>query len=95
MEAEWMKQIPNFAICNFFYFFFIVYAIIFTLSIITVLGTALSMKTTSPMMFPLLANGILTSVIGGTMMLFYYLICDRALLAKDLEKEKQQQPYSM
>ena len=88
-----MKQIPNFAICNFFYFFFIVYAIIFTLSIITVLGTALSMKTTSPMMFPLLANGILTSVIGGTMMLFYYLICDRALLAKDLEKEKQ--PYSM
>jgi len=83
MEAEWMKKIPSSAICNFFYFFFVVYAIIFVLSVVTVIGTALSVKVTTPMMFPLLANGILTSVIGGTMMLFYYLICDRALLAKN------------
>lgn len=82
MEAEWMKKIPSSAICNFFYFFFVVYAVIFVLSLVTVIGTALSVKVTTPMMFPLLANGILTSVIGGTMMLFYYLICDRALLAK-------------
>lgn len=80
MEPEWMKQIPSSAICNFFYFFFVVYAVIFVLSVVTVIGTALSMKST-PMLVPLLANGILTSVIGGTMMLFYYLICDRALLA--------------
>ena len=95
MEAEWMKQIPNAAICNFFYFFFIIYAIVFTLSVITVIGTALSMKVSSPMMFPLLANGILTSVIGGTMMLFYYLICDRALIAKDVKKQQQQHLHSM
>lgn len=79
MEPEWMKQIPSSAICNFFYFFFVVYAVIFVLAVVTVIGTAMSMKST-PMLVPLLANGILTSVIGGTMMLFYYLICDRALL---------------
>jgi hypothetical protein len=83
MEAEWMKQISSSTICNFFYFFFVVYAIIFTLSIISVIGTALSAKASTPLLMSLLANGILTSLIGGTMMLFYYLICDRALLSKN------------
>lgn len=82
MEDEWMKQIPSTTVCNFFYFFFVVYAIIFTLSIITVIGTALSSKVNTPLMMALIANATLTSLIGGTMMLFYYLICDRALLAK-------------
>ena len=86
MEAEWMKQIPSSTICNFFYFFFVIYAIIFTLSIISVIGTALSTKVSTPLMMALLANGILTSLIGGTMMLFYYLICDRALLAAKPKK---------
>ena len=86
MEDEWMKQIPSSSICNFFYFFFVVYAVIFTLSIISVIGTATSMKTTTPMLLPLLANAVLTSLIGGTMMLFYYLICDRALLAPKTPK---------
>jgi hypothetical protein len=83
MEPEWTKQIPSTAICNFYYFFFVVYAVIFALSIITVIGTAITMKPNSPMMFPLLANVVLTSLIGGTIMLFYYLMCDRALLAKE------------
>jgi len=87
MEAEWMKQIPSSAICNFFYFFFVVYAIIFTLSIISVIATALTAKLSTPLMMALLANGIITSLIGGTMMLFYYLICDRALLAKPQKAE--------
>jgi len=77
-----MKQIPSSTICNFFYFFFVVYAIIFTLSIISVIGTAMSAKANTPLLMSLLANSILTSLIGGTMMLFYYLICDRALLTK-------------
>ena len=77
-----MKQIPSSTICNFYYFFFVVYAVIFALSLLTVVGTALSVKMTAPMTFPLLANSILMSLFGGTMMLFYYLICDRALLNK-------------
>ena len=77
-----MKNISSTSICNFFYFFFVVYAVIFVLSLLTVVGTALSVKVTAPMMFPLLANSILVTLVGGTMMLFHYLICDRALLAK-------------
>jgi hypothetical protein len=88
MEAEWMKQIPSSTICNFFYFFFVVYAIIFTLSIISVIGTAMSAKANTPLLMSLLANSILTSLIGGTMMLFYYLICDRALLSKGQQKQE-------
>jgi len=76
-----MKQIPSTSLCNFFYFFFVVYAVIFTLSIISLFATALTMKTTTPLTIALLSNGILTSVIVGTSMLFHYLICDRALLA--------------
>lgn len=82
MEHEWMKNISSTSICNFFYFFFVVYAVIFVLSLLTVVGTAMSVKVTAPMMFPLLANSILVTLVGGTMMLFHYLICDRALLAK-------------
>ena len=77
-----MKNISSTSICNFFYFFFVVYAVIFVLSLLTVVGTAMSVKVTAPMMFPLLANSILVTLVGGTMMLFHYLICDRALLAK-------------
>jgi hypothetical protein len=88
MEAEWMKQIPSSTICNFFYFFFVVYAIIFALSIISVIGTAMSAKANTPLLMSLLANSILTSLIGGTMMLFYYLICDRALLSKAQQKQE-------
>jgi hypothetical protein len=80
MEPEWMKQIPSTSICNFFYFFFVIYAVIFTLSIVSLIGTALSMKTTTPLAVALLSNAMLTSLIGGTMVLFHYLICDRALL---------------
>jgi len=74
-----MKKIPSESICNLFYFFFVVYAVIFALSIVTIFSTLFSIKTT-PMTIAILANGVITSLIGGTMMLFYYLICDRALL---------------
>jgi hypothetical protein len=85
MEAEWMKQISNSSLCNFFYFFFVVYAIIFTLSVITLIATAVSAKPASPITMPVLANLMLTSVLAGTFMLFHYLICDRVLIAKDVK----------
>jgi hypothetical protein len=34
-------------------------------------------------------NGLLTTFIGGTLMLFYYLICDRALLGKAVQDVKE------
>lgn len=81
MEAEWMKNIPSETVCNFFYIFFVIYAFLFALSILAIVGILLSMKIT-PVSVALIANGFLTSLIGSTMMLFFYLICDRALLKK-------------
>ena len=84
MEAEWMKKISSNTICNFFYFFFVVYAIIFALTVVTVIGTAVSVKS-SALYAPMLASTTMSTLIAGTMMLFYYLICDRALIAKEKE----------
>jgi hypothetical protein len=81
MEPDWTKQIPSSTICNFFYAFFIIYAIIFALSVIGLFGTIGYMKKMGVAGLALGFQGLLMSLIGGTMMLFYYLICDRALVA--------------
>lgn len=76
-----MKNIPSETVCNFFYIFFVIYAFLFAISILAIVGTVLSMKFT-PVSVALITHGTVTSLIGGTMMLFFYLICDRALLKK-------------
>lgn len=81
MEDEWMKNIPSETVCNFFYVFFVIYAVIFALSILAIVGTLVTMKIT-PVSIALLTHGTVSSLIGGTAMLFFYLICDRALLTK-------------
>jgi hypothetical protein len=80
MEAEWMKQIPSETICTFFYAFFVIYAILFVLSVVATLGIFGFMKKLGPGAIGMGIQGILTTAIAGTMFLFYYLICDRALL---------------
>jgi hypothetical protein len=82
MEPNWTKSIPSETICNFFYFFFVVYAVIFTLSILMTIGVLTSTKLRGTLGLALGMQALLTTFIGGTMMLFYYLVCDRALLAK-------------
>ena len=80
MEFDWMKTIPNEVICNFFYAFFVIYAILFALSLIATLGIFGFMKKVGPAAVGMGIQGILTTAIAGTGFLFYYLICDRALL---------------
>ena len=80
MEAEWMKQISNESICNFFYIFFVVYAVFAVLSLVSFVGVFSFMKVPTGL---LIAHGIqafITLGIATTLMLFLYLICDRALL---------------
>ena len=90
MEPEWTKAIQSETICNFFYAFFILYAVILALSILTVFGLFSYGKNMGNFGMIIGVQGILTSLIAGTMMLFYYLICDRALLAgKAAEKPKE------
>ena len=82
MEPQWTRQIPSSAICNFFYVFFVIYAILFVLSLGATIGIFGFLKKMGPAGYALGAQGLIMTALGGTMMLFYYLICDRALLAK-------------
>jgi hypothetical protein len=81
MEPSWTKSIPSETICNFFYAFFVLYAVILALSLLTVIGLFNFGKNMGNFGLMIGIQGILTSLIAGTMMLFYYLLCDRALLA--------------
>jgi len=81
MEHQWMKAISSATICNFFYFFFVVYAVIFALSVLVTIGVVGAFKMKGAVGLALGAQAMITAALGGTMMLFYYLICDRALLA--------------
>ena len=76
-----MKSISNATICNFFYIFFIAYAIMaaaFVLGGIWVLAT-IKLPKGVDFVAGLMYIGMLAIVI--TELLFLYLICDRALIA--------------
>jgi hypothetical protein len=87
MEPDWTKAIPSTTVCNFFYAFFILYAVFFALSLLLTVGGLVGMKKMGPAGFYIGFQGLLMTGIAGTMMLFYYLICDRALLATKVASE--------
>ena len=80
MEPTWTKAIPNLAICNWFYTFFMINVIVMILLIIAIvyafLGYTAKNKHISPTTFFLL---FIQLIVAGTNTLFYYLICDRSL----------------
>ena len=76
-----MKQIPSESICNFFYFFFIVYAVLFVLSILATIGVFTFTKKLGAAGIAIGLQGVIMTIIPGVFTLFYYIICDRALLA--------------
>ena len=79
MEPQWTKSISSAVVCDFFYFFFILYAIILVVSVVGVILALVNIKLPKSL---LLVNG-LTMGLGLTIttvqVLFFYLICDRAL----------------
>ncbi len=81
MEPDWTKQIPSESVCSFFYAFFVLYAVILVLSIFTAIGIFSFGKNMGNFGLVIGIQGIITSLLAGTMMLFHYLVCDRALLA--------------
>jgi len=76
------KNISNPMICNFFYVFYVVYAILFILSLLFTLGLFTYSKKMGKMGIAMGFQALLTTALGGVLMLFYYLICDRALIEK-------------
>ena len=79
-EPAWMQKISNTSVCNFFYAWFVVYAVLFALAVALAIGTFFSMKKLGAVEIALNLQVVLTSLIAGSFMMFHYIVCDRALL---------------
>ena len=79
METEWMKQLSNETVCNFFYIFFVVYAVFAVMSLVSFVGVFSFMKLPKGLVVAHGLQAFITLGIATTMMLFLYLVCDRAL----------------
>ena len=89
-----MQQISSASVCNFFYAFFIIYAVLFLVAVVASIGTFISMKKVDGMAIGLLVQTVITSLIAGSFMLSYYIMCDRALLtAKAIENFKNEKKH--
>ena len=81
-----MRQIPSSAICNFFYVFYVIYAVLFVLSVLSTISVFMTAKKLDGATIAVGVQGLVMTGIGATMTLFYYLICDRALIGKAVEE---------
>lgn len=72
-----MQKISSSTICSWFYAFYIVYAIILAIVVLAVLYVLVSMKkdaTVSNLFF-----AFIQMLVATTNMMFFYIMCDRAL----------------
>jgi hypothetical protein len=92
MEPTVFKSISNYTVCNFFYIFFVAYAVLLGVIIVSGLATMLFVKMPAGQQ---IATGIMYGIamaVAITQLLFMYLMCDRALIAPQLAQQLQQQP---
>ena len=82
MEPEWMKKFSNTTVCNFFYVFFVIYAVFSLLALLLAVGTFMSVKKLDFAGVMFILQPVLILLLSTTFMMFYYIICDRTLLAK-------------
>ena len=87
MEPPLFENIPSESVCNFFYWFSVAYAVIVDVSVLSLAYTLVTTKLKTPMSLGLGLYQILVIALGSVSLMFNYLICDRALLAKSGGKE--------
>jgi hypothetical protein len=77
---SWTNKISNSMICNYFYIFFVIFAVWAGLSLLAGVWIFASRRSMSfGMLMALIINILLSFGISATTALFLYLICDRAL----------------
>ena len=86
MESEWMRDISSNTICNFFYGFYIVYAILFILAIISTISSFFFISKLGAQGIASGIQGLLMTGLAATMMMFFYMMCDRALLGGSIKR---------
>jgi len=85
MAPEWTNKIPNYAICNFFYAFYVVYAVIVAFAVLQIVYILAGMKKFDLAHGIILGSGFFTMALALVLTLFHYLVCDRALMDKAIE----------
>lgn len=77
---SWTDKISNSTLCNYFYVFFVIFAVWAALSLFGGLWIFASRRTMSfGMLIAVIINILLSFGISATSALFLYLICERAL----------------
>lgn len=76
---EWTDPISNSVLCGYFYVFFVIYAVIAAISLISGVLVFATSKMPVGQLVAVILNIVLSLGISGTAALFLYLICDRAL----------------
>lgn len=79
-EAGWMAAIPNTVVCNFYYAFFVIYAIILAFAVLSFVGVLFLAKGNKMLQIASGMQMLIAVALAGTAVLFNYLICSRALL---------------
>ncbi len=89
MEPEWTRRISSTVVCNFFYIFFVLNAIVAVLAVISLVGTFTFMSVPKGLTPALGLQALISILLATTQALFLYLICDRAL-KPTVEAEKRE-----
>ena len=76
---QWTEKIPDNVICNYFYIFFVIFAVWAALSLLGGVWIFATTKMTLGMLVGIMFNIVLSFGISATSALFLYLICERAL----------------
>jgi hypothetical protein len=90
MEPAWMKKFSNNTVCNFFYFWFVVYAVFALMALFLTVGTFFSLKKLDFFGVMVVLQPLITLLLATAFMMFYYIICDRSLIAKVSESVVQE-----
>jgi uncharacterized membrane protein YedE/YeeE len=76
---QWTDKISNTVVCNYFYVFFIIFAVWAAISLLGGVWIFATTKMSFAMLFGVTFNILLSFGISATSALFLYLICERAL----------------
>ena len=86
-EPEWVRSIPSGTVCNWFYVFFWIYAVMAVLTVVVGFGLMGSYKMPLGMKLGVGFGYSLALGIMAVHFLFIYVVCDRGLLVGTTGKE--------
>jgi len=81
-KKQWTDAISNVVVCDFYYIFFVIFAIFAAISILGGIYIFVSTKMPFSQLIGVFFNILLTAGLSATSALFLYLICDRSLHPK-------------